>query len=376
SDKVTSIDPAIAWDQGSTAVINQIYPLLMDSPYGTSEVEPNIATSAEFTTPTEFTVKLKPGLKFANGHDLTSSDVKFSFDRQLKIAEPTGPSSLLSNLESVSTPDDETVVFRLRTANDQVWPQILSSPAGPIVDEEVFSPDQATSAEDIVEANAFAGQYMVTSFDLNNLMSLKANPSYEGVLPKAKTDVVRVKYYSNATNLMLDVQEGNIDVAWRSLSSTDIETLRADENVKVVDGPGGEIRYIVFNLGTQPYGTMLPDADDAKALAVRQAAASLIDREAIAEQVYKSTFTPLYSIIPTGMTGATDVLRGLYGDGEGGPDADTAKAVLEAAGVTTPVKLSLQYNGDHYGPSSGDEYAMIKNQLETSGLFEVDLQST
>jgi peptide/nickel transport system substrate-binding protein len=376
TDRVTSIDPAIAWDQGSTAVINQIYPLLMDSPYGTSEVEPNIAVSAEFSTPTEFTVKLKPGLTFANGHDLTSSDVKFSFDRQLKISAANGPSTLLSNLESVSTPDSETVVFHLRTANDQVWPQILSSPAGPIVDEEVFSPDEATSADEIVAANAFAGQYTVTSFDLNNLMSLEANASYQGLLPKARTDAVRVKYYSSATNLTLDIQEGNIDVAWRSLAPTDIEGLRADKNVKVVDGPGGEIRYLVFNLGTQPYGDMSPNANEAKALAVRHAAAHLIDREAVAEQVYKGTFKPLYSIIPQGMTGATDVLSDLYGDGNGGPDIDKAEATLEAAGVTTPVELSLQYNGDHYGPSSGDEYAMIKSQLESSGLFAVDLQST
>ncbi len=55
---------------------------------------------------------------------------------------------------------------------------------------------------------------------------------------------------------------------------------------------------------------------------------------------------------------------------------DKAKAALEAAGVTTPVALSLQYSNDHYGPSSADEYAMIKDQLEDSGLFAVDLQTT
>ena len=44
--------------------------------------------------------------------------------------------------------------------------------------------------------------------------------------------------------------------------------------------------------------------------------------------------------------------------------------------MTTPVSLNLQYNPDHYGKSSGDEYAMIKDQLEKSGLFKVNLQST
>src|SRR5699024_5584969 len=37
---------------------------------------------------------------------------------------------------------------------------------------------------------------------------------------------------------------------------------------------------------------------------------------------------------------------------------------------------SLQYNPDHYGNSSGDEYAAVKSQLEADDLFAVDLQST
>ena len=57
-------------------------------------------------------------------------------------------------------------------------------------------------------------------------------------------------------------------------------------------------------------------------------------------------------------------------------DAAKAKKTLEAAGVKTPVDLKLQYNPDHYGQSSADEYAAIKAQLEEGGLFKVDLQST
>ena len=50
----------------------------------------------------------------------------------------------------------------------------------------------------------------------------------------------------------------------------------------------------------------------------------------MSEQVYKGTYTPLYSYVPDGLTGATESLKGLYGDGDGGPDADKAKATLEA----------------------------------------------
>ena len=376
TDKVTTLDPAGSYDNGSFIVQNQVFPFLMNTPYGSPDVEPDIATSAEFTSPTQYTVTLKPGLVWANGNELTSSDVKFSFDRQLAIAADNGPSSLLYNLDSVDTPDDTTVVFNLLAPDDQIFPQILSSPAGPIVDEESFSATELTPDDDIVKANAFAGQYVITSYNFNSLIGYKANPDYAGLLGPAKTDVVNVKYFADSSNLKLEVQEGGIDVAFRSLSATDIDDLRGNDKVSVIDGPGGEIRYVTFNFDTQPFGATTADADPAKALAVRQAVADLVDRKEIADQVYKGTYTPLYSYVPDGLTGATESLKGLYGDGEGGPDAAKAKATLAAAGITDTVELNLQYSNDHYGPSSGDEYALVKDQLESSGLFTVNLQTT
>ncbi|QEO10240.1 ABC transporter substrate-binding protein [Protaetiibacter larvae] len=377
TDKVTFLDPAGSYDNGSFAVMNQVFPFLLNSKPGTSDVEPDIAASAEFTGDSDYTVTLKPGLTFANGHDLTSSDVKFTFDRQLKIADENGPSSLLGNLDSVETPDDTTVVFHLKNGNDQTFPQVLSSPAGPIVDEEVFSADSVTSDDDIVEGKAFAGPYTISSYKFNELVTFTPNAEYQGVLGAPKNADVTLKYYADSSNLKLDVQEGNIDVAYRSLSATDIADLRTKTDaVQVIDGPGGEIRYIVFNFDTQPYGAKTADADPAKALAVRQAIADVIDRGEIADQVYKDTYTPLYSYVPQGLTGATEVLKELYGDGSGGADVDKAKATLEAAGVATPVEINLQYNPDHYGGSSADEYALVKDQLDSSGLFTVNLGST
>ena len=376
TDKITSLDPAFSYDNGSFAVMNQIYPFLMNSDYGEAEVAPDIAESAEFTSPTAFTVKLKSGLTFANGNELTSSDVKFSFDRMVAINDPNGPAALLGNLDSVETPDETTVVFTLKNGDDQVWPQILSSPAGPIIDEDVFLEDEVTPDDDIVEGKAFAGQYVITNYSVNDVIAYEPFADYQGMLPAAANESVTVRYYAEASNLKLEIGNGDIDVAFRSLSATDIDDLSGEDGVKVVEGPGGETRYIVFNFNTQPYGADLDDADPDKALAVRQAMASLVDRQAIATDVYKDTYTPLYSFIPEGVPGATEPLKELYGDGEGAPSVENATKILEEAGVDTPVKLSLQYNGDHYGPSSGDEYAAVKAQLDESGLFDVDLQQT
>ena len=376
TDKVVTLDPAGSYDAGSFMVMNQIYPFLLNSKPGTADSTPDIAESASFTSPTEYTVKLKPGLKFANGHALTSSDVKFSIDRVVSIADDNGPASLLGNLDSVTVKDDSTVVFTLKAGNDQVFPGVLAANAGPIIDEEVFPADKLMTDDEIVKGKPFAGPYTIESYKKNELVSLKANPDYQGLLGKPANGGATIKYYADSNNLKLDVQQGNIDVAGRSLTATDAADLEKDSKVKVYKGPGGELRYIVFNFDTMPFGAKAADADPAKALAVRQAMANVVDRDAIASQVYKGTYLPAYSVVPDGFVGAIQPLKELYGDGSGKPSLDKAKKAFEDAGVTAPVTIKLQYNPDHYGKSSGDEYAMIKEQLEKSGLFTVELQST
>ncbi|MGP9681048.1 MULTISPECIES: ABC transporter substrate-binding protein [unclassified Brachybacterium] len=378
TDKVTALDPAAAYDNGSSTVWTQVYGYLMNTKIGSEDgkPEPDLAESAEFTSDNIYTVTLQEGLTFANGNELTSEDVKHTFDRQLKIADPNGPSSLLGNLEKVEAVDDLTVEFHLKEPGDQTFPYVLCSPAGPIVDADVFPADAVLPDDEIVSGKAFCGPYQIATWKLNELVSFEAFEGYKGLFGAPATAKVSMSYYADQNNMKLDIQQGNIDCVWRSLSATDIEDLSTDDAVAVHDGPGGEIRYIVFNFDTMPYGAKTEDADPKKSQAVRQAAADLIDRQAIATSVYKDTYTPLYSYIPEGLPGNGTQFQDLYGDGKGGPDAAKAKQRLEDAGVEIPVKLSLQYNPDHYGNSSGDEYAAIKSQLEEGELFVVDLQST
>ncbi|MCQ6271611.1 ABC transporter substrate-binding protein [Pseudarthrobacter sp. R1] len=375
TDKVVTLDPAGSYDGGSFMVMNQIYPFLLNYKPGTAEATPDIAESASFTSPTEFTVKLKPDLKFANGHTLDSSDVVFSFNRVKAIDDPNGPASLLANMEKIEATDPTTVVFTLAAGNDQVFPGVLASNPGPIVDEEVFPADKIMDDDAIIAAKPFAGQYTIESYKKNELVSFKPNPDYQGMLGAAANDGATLKHYADPNNLKLDVQQGNIDVAGRILTATDVADLEKDSKVKVHKGPGGELRYMVFNFDTMPFGAKTPEADPAKSLAVRQAIAHLVDRDVIASQVFKNTYTPVYSYVPKEFEGAAEPLKSLYGDGSGKPSLDKAKKVLADAGITSPVDLKLQYT-DRYGTSAADEYALVKEQLEKSGLFTVDLKST
>jgi peptide/nickel transport system substrate-binding protein len=375
TDKVVTLDPAGSYDGGSFMVMNQIYPFLLNYKPGTADATPDIAESASFTSPTEYTVKLKSGLKFANGNTLDASDVAFSFKRVVAINDPNGPASLLSNMSTVEAKDPTTVVFTLKAANDQVFPGVLASNPGPIVDEQVFPADKIMDDDAIIQGKPFAGQYTIESYKKNELVSFKPNAEYKGLLGQASNEGANLKHYADPNNLKLDVQQGNIDVAGRILTATDVADLEKDSKVKVHKGPGGELRYMVFNFDTMPFGAKTPEADPAKALAVRQAVAHLVDRDVIASQVFKNTYTPVYSYVPQGFEGAAEPLKSLYGDGSGKPSLDKAKKVLADAGVTSVVDLKLQYT-DRYGTSAADEYALVKQQLEQSGLFTVDLKST
>ncbi|MFR9750783.1 ABC transporter substrate-binding protein [Nocardia sp. 004] len=367
TDKIFSLDPAAAYDYGSFAAETQIYQHLLNFAPGDATPAPDAAQKCEFTAPTVYTCTLKEGLTFANGNPLTADSVKFSFDRMLRINDPNGPASLLGNLDKTDVVDASTVAFTLKMADDQTFPSVLATQAGPIVDEQVYSPDAVMSDDDVVRAKGYSGPYTIESYDKNKLVEYRAFDGYDGILGAPKTETVSTKYYATSDNMKLDLQNGSLDVGYRSFTPTDIESLRNDNRVAVHEGSGGELRYIVFNLNTMPGGT--PE----QKLAVRKAIASSVDRDALADSVYKKTYVPAYSSVPPGVPGAVEPFKDIYG---AQPNKDQAAKFLADAGIATPVELNLQYNPDHYGSSSSEEYAAIKSQLEATGLFRVNLQST
>lgn len=362
TDQVTALDPAGSYDNGSLLLETQIYQFLMDVPVGGKTPQPQAAERCEFSTATTYTCTIKPNQKFSNGDTLTAKDVAFSFNRVVKINDPNGPASLLANMAKVEATDDSTVVFTLKNGNDQTFPYVLGTSAGPIVDSKVFPADKLLADDKVIGS----GHYAISSYQKNQLVGLQENKFYGGS-DKDKTPKVTLKYYTDSNNLKLDIQQGAIDIAWRSLAPTDVEALKKDSGVKVLTGSGGELRYLVFNLKT------MPGSNDAQKKAIRQAVAYSVDRKDLADNVYQGTYQPAYSMVPQGIKDATEPFKDAFGES---PDKTKAQQALQAAGVSTPVNLSIDYTTDHYGPTSADEYNQIKRQLEQTGLFKVSLNGT
>jgi peptide/nickel transport system substrate-binding protein len=361
TDQPVGIDPAGVYDLPSWDILVNVYQTLLTIPPGGNKPVPDAAQSCDFTNPTTYKCTMKDGLKFSDGSPLTSADVKFSFDRNVAIADPEGASSLLANMKSIEAPDPKTVIFHLKAPN-AVWPFILTTQSMAIVPSDVFPKDKVQPDNKVIGS----GQYTVASYEPGQQLVLEKNPQYGGAYP-AKNDRAIVQYFDKSSALKLAVEQGDVDVAYRSFSPTDLQDLKSASGLSVVGGSGTEIRYLVFNESLQPGST------DAQRLAVRRAVAYTIDRQAIANNVYDGTVMPLYSQVPQGLQFATEAFKDEYG---AGPNVTKAKAELQKAGVKAPIDLEVWYTPTHYGTGSADEYAEIQHQLEDSGLFNVTLKST
>jgi peptide/nickel transport system substrate-binding protein len=357
TDKIISLDPAGAYDQGSWTPIQNIYQHLMSVAPGAEKATPEAASSCSYTNPTTYTCTMRPGLTFSNGDPLDAKAAAFTFNRIDKVNDPKGPSSLVTNIKK-ATAQGNKVVLTLG-APDQTIPLLLAGGEGALVDPKVFPENKVLDSAKVIGS----GPYKVSKYDVGSQLVLTKNPKYKGS-DKINNDQVIIVYKQQASDLKLSLENGDIDVAYRTLTPTDLKSLQSESSkgVRVVTGPGAEIRYVYFDVTTQP----------GKQKAVRQAAAYLVDREKIASNVYDGEVEPLYSIVPQGLFGATQPFKDMYGTT---PNLAKAKAVLKAAHISTPVKMTLWWNPDHYGELSGDEYADIAQQLQNGGLFKVTRRS-
>jgi peptide/nickel transport system substrate-binding protein len=164
------------------------------------------------------------------------------------------------------------------------------------------APNTPGQAVQYVEGDAMAsnpndlGPYLLAEWSRQGgkdyEMKFDANPNYFGVAdgyPKAKHIIF--KFYSDATALALAMKSGDIDLAFRQLTATDIKDMQADPNLKVWQGTGAFIQYICFQ-------ERMPPFDDARA---RRAIAAALNRQEIVDTVFLGQGTPLYSQIPNGM---------------------------------------------------------------------------
>ncbi|MCX4668472.1 ABC transporter substrate-binding protein [Streptomyces sp. NBC_01381] len=363
SDDILATDPASGYDPGSWLLFNNVFQSLMSFPNGATEPEPEAAKECGFTdTETKvFKCTLRDGLKFSNGKSLTSKDVKFSFDRMRTIGDDAGPAIMFPMLDRVETPDTKSVVFKLKYP-DATFPSKIASGAGSIVDHRSYDMNALRG-----DAQATgSGPYKLDSFTKEEAV-FSVNPEYKGTA-KVKNKGLTIKFFHNdRKSLKQAILDNKVDIAYRGLAASDVADIEQDtssesQSIDVVEGTSAEVQHLVFNMKDPVAGK----------LGVRKAMAYLLDRDALVQEVYQDTATPLYSIVPAGIGGHNTAFFDTYG---ARPQRSKAAAALRADGVSGKVKLTLWSTPSRYGPSTDEELKAIAKQLNKSGLFDADVKS-
>ncbi|MFF4184618.1 ABC transporter substrate-binding protein [Streptomyces sp. NPDC001691] len=355
TDVITSLDPAGAYDAGSWAIYNNVYQSLLTFRQGSTTPVPDAAKSCAFVGQKLQTYQcvLRDDISFSSGRRMTAEDVKFSFDRMLKIADKLGPAPLFSMLGSVRA-EGNTVTFNLKS-KDATFPSKLATGAGSIVDSSQYPADSLRKENTVVGS----GPYVLKAYEKDASgrpvsARLEANPHYEGAVTKTGLPVT-VRYFAEADQLNAAWQAKQVDVTHREMPPEVLAKLSPGPDLRISTSPGYDIRELNFNVKSPT---------PVSKVKVREAAAALVDRAALATAVYSGTVDPLYSVIPQGFTGHSTAFFDAY------PKPDAARARTLLKGEQLPVRFNLAYR--KLG-ANGAEAEQLKKQLERDGLFQVDL---
>lgn len=366
NDDVPSLDPAECYSYFCGTVIDNVGATLVSYKPGETTPSPDLAAAEPEISEDgkTYTFKLRKGVKFHDGSDLTSEDVKFSLNRAKWINHPDGASFLLKNIDSIETPDPLTAVIHLKEPDITFGAKLAYNVATILPSDGAYKSPDKQLGDDVPQEKkdsflnqklVSAGPYTLKEFRENESILLNKFPDYFG--EPARNDKVLVKFFAEPSQMQAALQSGDIDVAFRHLTPEQRQSLQNDQNIKVIEGKGASIRYMVFNI--DPKNPTVSDVN------VRKAAAAAIDRQRLVDNVLAGGADPLYSMIPPLFDKAhVPAFKQAY---EGKKPSDFLDA---------PVTIDLWHESSgHYGKTETALAQEIARMLEESGMFKVNLNN-
>jgi len=362
TEKVTDMDPANAYDFHTWEIFYNIYQGLMGYPPGKTNLVPALAESYTVSEDGKsYTFKLKQGLKFSDGTAFDAKAVKWSLDRVMKLKGD--PSWLVTDfVDHVEVVDPYTVRYVLKNPCAYFPSLVATVPYYPL-NPNAYPADKIVKDPTDLKGGKLVGlgPYQMISFKRDEEIILDANPYYAG--PKPKNDRVVIRYFADATTMRLALEKGELDFAFKTFNPSDIVDLEKSKKLITVKGQGPYIRYICFQCQKKPFDDKV----------VRQAISAAINRKEIIKKVFLGQNEPLYSMVPKGMWTHTDNFLTVFGDG----NVEMCKKLLASRGYNENNKLKFEfwYTPSHYGDTEVDMAAVIKRQLEATGVIQVTVKS-
>ena len=362
------LDPVLNDDNVDIWILTNLNSNLLQPTPDTKGVRPGLATSwAASADGKTFTLKLRPGVKFADGSPVTAEDVVWSLDR---ARDPKVGiwNFLLASIDKVAAQGEDTIVLSLKNP-DPSLPAALATFNAAILPKKLFLASKGATMEE--KAHSFAehpvgaGPFMLTSWQRNTRMVLKRNPYYYGkdaagaALPYL--DEVDLTIVPDDATRILQLKAGQVD-ATEFVPFERVKELRADPKLTMDSFPSTQVTYVQVNARPKLNdGSANPLSDER----VRQALNYALNKKAIIQivtqgigtpmQSYMASTTPLYSaqgpIYPYDMSKAKAMLAdagiahgfSLTAFSQAGKaGATTTLAAMQQMWAPLGVKLSIQ----------------------------------
>ena len=336
-----SLDPAYAYDTASGLIIQNVYDRLVTYEGSNSKtVVPmlleNLPTYTEGGT--EYTCKLKEGVKFSNGNDLTADDVVYSFDRVITMNQ--GPSWVLSQVLDVGSTqkiDDYNIKITLKFPYAG-FINALAFHAASIVDKETFeqNPDTPGQRNTYWDNHMMGtGPFQLKIWDKTQQIELERNPHYWKGWDEEKEGrpfnrKVIIRRNDELGPRQQALEKGDADIAY--IPTTVVDTMVGKPGLTFYKGDlSFTIIFITMNNNKAPFDNKL----------VRQAFSYAFNYDWALNNIIHGYGIQGRGPIPVGMFGHNpDVKQFRY-------DPDKAKELLEEAGYpngTGLPKIEMIYN--------------------------------
>jgi peptide/nickel transport system substrate-binding protein len=373
----TCLDTARAYDFFGLQIIQSLSSGLVDyRPGATGSVDDIVPALATSWSPSadgmQWTFNLRQGVRFDDDTEFNATHVKYTIDRGIAINDPDGPFGGVGYgdiIQNITVVDKYTVKFYLKIPFS-AFLSLMAFQASFIVDP-TYAPVNAVveynSSRTPRENHAMGlGPYTLANWTRvagkETEIRLEANTRYwnaSGGIPKTKNMII--KFYRDSTGLSLAISSGQVDIAFRQLAATDINSARANTNLKVWEGTGSFIQYMCFQERYSPFNVTK----------IRQAVGAAINRTTIVQTVFLGQAQKLYSMIPVGMFAHNDAFLNL-----GDPNYTKTRELLAELGYNETNKLAftLWYETSGHYPQSGDLIQVLKSSIEASGVITVSIE--
>ena len=313
---VTSLDPHQGKETPAVQVNTQIFDTLVTVDPETNEVVPQIAESWEQTDDQTYVFKIREGIKFHDGSDLTAEDVKFSLDRARNSA---AVSYIVNFIEEVTVDDDHTVTVKT-TAPYAPTLRNLAIPFAAIVPKAVVEADENAFIQNPVGS----GPYKFVEWNHGDHVTLKSFDDYYAGKPETENLIMKVIPETSQRTIALET--GEVDLAY-DLAVNDIPKVNSDDKLTVYEIPSLTCWYVSMNMNKKPF-------DNPK---VREAMSMAIDRQTIIDTINAGSGQTADAII-------APAVFGYYSTGVKEYNPTKAKELLAEAGYPNGFSTTLWVN--------------------------------